>query len=64
MTADLTEFVSEYINLSDAEPGDIASMFKRRTLKNNDYLLRQGETCKDLVFVQSGCPRLYYIAGR
>ena len=36
-------------------------MFKRRTVKKNDYLLRNGETCRDLVFVQVGCLRLYYI---
>lgn len=62
MTTDLTKFISEYIKLSDAELEDIASMFKRRTVKKNDYLLREGETCKDLVFVQRGCLRLYYIA--
>ena len=62
MTTDLTKFISEYINLSDAELEDIASKFKKRIVKKNDYLLRQGETCKDLVFVQRGCLRLYYIA--
>ena len=50
------------MRLSDAELEVIAGMFKRRIVKKNDYLLRQGETCKDLVFVQQGCLRLFYIA--
>lgn len=62
MTTDLTKFISEYIDLPDAELEYIASKFKRRIVKKNDYLLREGETCKDLVFVQRGCLRLYYIA--
>ena len=62
MTKDLTTFISKYIDLSDAELEHIASKFKKRTVKKNDYLLQQGETCKDLIFVQRGCLRLYYIA--
>ena len=31
------------------------------TIQKNDFVLQQGETCKDLIFVQSCCLRLYYI---
>ena len=62
MTQALTTFLSTYINLPEEELESIAGMFKRRTVKKNDYLLREGETCKDLVYVQEGCLRLYYIA--
>ena len=62
MTTDLKKFIGGYISLPDAELEDIVTLFKRRTVKKNDYLLRQGEHCKDLVFVQQGCLRLYYIA--
>lgn len=62
MTIELKNFISQYVTLSDTEVGDIASLFRRRTVKKNDYLLRQGDLCKDLVFVQQGCLRLYYIA--
>jgi len=30
-------------------------------VKKNNYLLRQGDTCKEIVFVQRGCLRLFYI---
>lgn len=61
MNTTLKEFLSKYVILSDDELEDIASRFKRKVIKKNDYLLRQGDTCKDLVFVQEGCLRLYYL---
>ena len=62
MSTELKRFISEYITLPDAELENITTLFKRRNIKKNEYLLRQGEKCKDLVFVQQGCLRLYYIA--
>jgi CRP-like cAMP-binding protein len=61
MTAELKKFLSNYINLSDDELEEIAGKFKGRAIKKNGYLLREGEICKDLVFVQKGCLRLYYM---
>lgn len=61
MTTELITFVSKYTSLSPDALEEIAGKFKSRTLKKNDYLLREGETCRDLVFVQEGCLRLYYL---
>lgn len=61
MHQDLKKFISRYIHLSEEELDDVAGRFKSRSLRKNSYLLRQGETCKDLVFVQKGCLRLYYL---
>jgi CRP-like cAMP-binding protein len=61
MYTDLKKFISKYVALSDVELEDITSKFKSKLVKKNDYLLRQGDTCKDLVFVQKGCLRLYYL---
>ncbi len=60
MTAELRNFITQYAELPDAEMDDVLSRFKKRSVKKNDFLLREGETCKDLIFVQSGCLRLYY----
>ena len=62
MTSELKKFITGYITLPDAELEAIAGKFKKKTIKKNDYLLQHGEICKDLVFVQNGCLRLYYIA--
>ena len=61
MNTELEKFFAQYVNLSDTELEDITSRFKTKVVKKNSYLLRQGETCKDLVFVQRGCLRLYYL---
>ena len=61
MNDSLQRFISKYVNLSDEELEDITNKFKSKILKKNDYLLREGDTCKDLAFVQKGCLRLYYL---
>lgn len=61
MNASLKKFIAQYVDLSDAELEDVSNKFKSKTVKKNNYLFRQGDTCKDLVFVQGGCLRLYYL---
>ena len=61
MNTNLKKFISKYVNLSDVELEDITNKFKSKVVKKNDYLLKQGNICKDLVFVQKGCLRLYYL---
>ena len=61
MTTELKQFISKYISLSADALEEIAGKFKSRAIKKNEYLLREGETCRDLVFVQKGCLRLYYL---
>jgi len=61
MYPDLKHFLSKYADFSDKELADIVSRFKPISIKSNDFLLTRGEVCKDLLFVQKGCLRLYYI---
>jgi CRP-like cAMP-binding protein len=61
MSINLNKFLGRFVSLSDEELGHINAMFKTRTVKKNAYLLRQGDTCKDFVFVEKGCLRLYYV---
>src|SRR5258706_10843213 len=61
MNTDLKRFITNYVSLPDAELEDITSKFNTKLVRKNNYLLRQGDTCKDLVFVQKGCLRLYYL---
>ena len=61
MNTNLKKFISKYVNLSDVELEEISNKFKSKVVKKNNYLLKEGNTCKDLVFVQKGCLRLYYL---
>ena len=61
MNTKLKKFISQYVTLSDTELEEISDTFRYKKIQKNDYLFRQGDTCKDLVFVQRGCLRLYYL---
>jgi len=57
----IAEFLSRYVTLSEKETAEITRQFKRKSIKKNNYLLRQGETCRDIALVEKGCLRLYYL---
>ncbi|MEQ9426508.1 MAG: Crp/Fnr family transcriptional regulator [Cyclobacteriaceae bacterium] len=61
MLTNLKKFISQYVQLSDPELDDISSKFRFKSIKKNHYLFGQGDVCKDLVFVEKGCLRLYYL---
>jgi CRP-like cAMP-binding protein len=61
MYDDLKKFLSNYASFSNEELDNIAHRFKLRRVKSNEFLLTRGEVCKDLLFVQKGCVRLYYV---
>ena len=61
MSANLKRFITKYVKLSEFELEEITNKFKIKVVRKNDYLLKQGGTCKELVFVEKGCLRLYYL---
>ena len=61
MSTNLKKFISRFGAFSDAELEEVTGKFKRKTVKKNNYVFRQGDTCKDFVFVDKGCLRLYYV---
>ncbi len=61
MSSELKKFFHDYVPLPDAELEDIVSKFRKKKVRKNEFVLMQGEICKDLIFVQSGCLRLYYL---
>jgi CRP-like cAMP-binding protein len=60
MTTHLKSFLSTYAKLSEPELEAIASQFGLKKAKKNTFLLKEGEICKDLVFVEKGCLRLFF----
>ncbi|TAE49548.1 MAG: Crp/Fnr family transcriptional regulator [Bacteroidetes bacterium] len=61
MNATLKKFITTYVSLSDAELEEIAGRFRPKSVKKNDFLLKQGGICTDLIVVHKGCLRLYYL---
>ena len=61
MSTSLKKFLNRFANFSEFELEDITSKFERKVVKKNTYILRQGNICKDFIFVDKGCLRLYYV---
>lgn len=61
MTPELHAFVADNGQLSPEALHDFTSRFQHRWVPKGTPLLRPGEVCRELLFVQSGCLRLYYL---
>lgn len=61
MHSELKHFLMQYAPLSADDLEILIPKFKSKLIKKNNFLLKEGEVCKDLVFVEKGCLRLYYI---
>lgn len=63
MTTELNTFIKSIVDLNEKELLTISSCFTPRSIKKGKYLLKAGEVCKDLVFVKTGCIRMFYLSG-
>lgn len=61
MHSELKHFLMQYAPLSADDLVMLIPKFKSKLIKKNEFLLKEGDVCKDLVFVEKGCLRLYYI---
>ena len=52
MTSELTFFFQQYVHLPADELDDITSKFTHKIIKKNEFVLQEGEVCKDIIFVQ------------
>ena len=59
----LEDFIKEYVPMPEVDLAHITKRFKCKVVKKDDYLLIPGNVCKDFIFVQSGCLRMYFIKG-
>jgi len=51
--------ISQYIPLSAKDAEVALSLFKRKTFAKGDYLLKEGEICRHLYFIESGLVRYF-----
>jgi CRP-like cAMP-binding protein len=59
MSLDLRTFLMQYS--SDASVADaLVEKFRAQRVKRNAVLLREGERCRDLIFIKHGCARMFY----
>lgn len=63
MLPSLEQFIRNFIEPTEEEMAAITAGFQYRRLHRNQFLLRSGDVCRDFVFVESGCIRMYYMSG-
>lgn len=62
MANNFKTFINTYTQLSDGTfENNILTCTKTKTAKRNEYILREGEICKEFIFITKGCTRLYYL---
>jgi CRP-like cAMP-binding protein len=61
VTEKLKYYLRKNTAIDDKQIDKIFSCFKPKTVKKNTILLSEGEVCKELYFVDSGCIRTFYI---
>lgn len=57
----LFDFFRQYGPTPTDVTQELVSRFRVRTLSKGDHLLRAGDVCRELIYVQSGCLRMYSV---
>lgn len=55
----LRKFIENYIPISDTDWRQISTCFEKRILEKGGMLLREGEICRHLYFIESGLLRYF-----
>ncbi|WP_179353618.1 Crp/Fnr family transcriptional regulator [Winogradskyella vidalii] len=56
-----SDTLNELVQFSEAELHDILNHFTMKSVSKNEILVKQGEICKYLYFVEQGMGRSYYL---
>lgn len=54
-------FIRKIMPISDKEFDETVIFFKEQTLKKGDYFVKQGNTCRQIAFVNKGILRTFYL---
>jgi len=58
--ADFSQFCYETMQLDKAATEDILQGIKTKTIKKGDYLLKNGEVCRYLFFMNEGLAKTFF----
>lgn len=61
MHSALFEYISEKARIDGKQFDRFSHYFKTKSLKKKEFLLKQGQICTKLYFVNQGCLRLYHL---
>ena len=60
----LLEYINKFINLTDDEESILLSKIVHRTYLKDQYIAQQGDICKTVNFIISGCKNILHGARR
>lgn len=55
----LIECLTEHLAFHPEEQKEITAQFNKRTYKKGEYLLKAGQKCREMAYIQSGYLRMY-----
>lgn len=61
MQSNLIKHINKYIELDDNSIEILNKYFKPITYKKKEFLLKEGQVCRTLHFVEKGCLRMFFI---
>jgi len=61
MLTNLMKHIRKYIEIDDSSIEILNKYFKYTTHKKKEFLLKQGQVCRSLHFVDKGCLRMFFI---
>jgi len=64
MQPHILQHIAQYIGLSDEETQLLFSYLRPLQLARKEHLLKEGQVCKNLYFIEKGCLRMYFVNGK
>jgi CRP/FNR family transcriptional regulator, anaerobic regulatory protein len=61
MTTEILKIVKSIVRINTTEEAAFLGILEIKKLKKNDLLLRIGQVCNFIIFIQMGCLRYFYI---
>jgi CRP-like cAMP-binding protein len=61
MYEQLRQYLSRFIQLTDEEFNNFTEKLAVKKLKRRELFFREGEVCKQVAFINTGCLRYYYV---
>lgn len=60
-TSQIIANIARHITLSEADQARFTSLLEEQTVLKNEYLLRQGNRCQHIYFINNGTIRAYFL---
>lgn len=57
----LIDYLSKFISLNEVEQEILLSKLSQRTYLKNQYMVQQGDVCKYVNFIITGCTKTFYL---